>query len=205
MRQVALRRHAGRGPLCVRSTRVPAPGWVCRRGIPLQHAAEVSRFSRGVGLETRPGPIHPTPGMDMAGLVCALASLSVWWRHGEWAPFPGYPLAWGSRRSPAAPPPPPPPPLELGSKVRAHHKHRGTSEIAETCDFTHKFGKSGSPPIFFGTGGTIRSGPSSLFSRPPPPLIPTGSKGPPPPEMQWTAALITHARTHARTDLVLRK
>ena len=72
--------------------------------------AEVSRCSRGVGLETRPGPIRPTPGMDVASLVFALASLSVWWRHGEWAPFPGYPLARGLRRSPAAPPPPPPPP-----------------------------------------------------------------------------------------------
>ena len=71
--------------------------------------AEVSRFSRGVGLETRPGPIHPTPVMDVASLVCAIASLSVWWRHGEWAPFPRYPLARGLRRSPAAPPPPPPP------------------------------------------------------------------------------------------------
>ena len=60
--------------------------------------AEVSRFSRGVGLETnRPRPIHPTPGMDMASLVCALASQSVWWRHGEWAPFPGYPLARAPR------------------------------------------------------------------------------------------------------------
>ena len=39
--------------------------------------AEVSWFSRGIGLETRPGPIHPTPGMDVASLVCALASLSV--------------------------------------------------------------------------------------------------------------------------------
>ena len=55
--------------------------------------AEVSRFSRGVGLETRPGPIYPMPRVDVASLVCALASLSVWWRHGEWAPFPGYPLA----------------------------------------------------------------------------------------------------------------
>ena len=63
----------------------------------------------GVGLETRPGPTHPTPEMDVASLVCALASLSVWWRHREWAPFPGYPLAWGPRRSPAAPPPPPSP------------------------------------------------------------------------------------------------
>ena len=72
--------------------------------------AEVSRFSRGVGVETKPGPIHPTPGMDVASLVCALASLSVWRRHGEWAPFPGYPLARGSRRSPAAPPPPLRPP-----------------------------------------------------------------------------------------------
>ena len=80
--------------------------------------AEVSRFSRGVGLETKPGPIHPTPGMDMASLVCALASLSVWWRHGEWAPFSVYPLARSPRRSPVAPPPPPPPPKEpLGTPL----------------------------------------------------------------------------------------
>ena len=71
--------------------------------------AEVSRFSKGIGLETRPGPIPPTPGMDVASLVCALASLSVWSRHREWAPFPGYPLAQGSadRRQLLLPPPPP--------------------------------------------------------------------------------------------------
>ena len=72
--------------------------------------AEVSRFSRGGGLETTSGPIHPTPRMDVVSLVCALASQSVWWRHGEWAPFPGYPLARAPRRSPVAPPPPPPHP-----------------------------------------------------------------------------------------------
>ena len=41
-------------------------------------------------------------------------------------------------------------------------------------------------PFFFLAMGTIKSGPSSRFSRPPPPLIHTGSKGPPPPEVQWT-------------------
>ena len=40
--------------------------------------AEVSPFSRDVALETRPGPINPTPGIDVPSLVCALASLSVW-------------------------------------------------------------------------------------------------------------------------------
>jgi hypothetical protein len=69
------------------------------------------RFSRGVGLETRPSPIHPMPGVNVASLVCDLASLSVWWRHGEWAPFPRCPLARGLWRSLAAPPPPPPPSL----------------------------------------------------------------------------------------------
>ena len=67
--------------------------------------AEVSQLRRGVGLETRPSPIHPTPGMDVASLVCALASLSVWWRHGEWAPFPNYPLA-RARADRRQPPPP---------------------------------------------------------------------------------------------------
>ena len=71
-------------------------------------------FSRGIGLETKPSPIHPTPGMNAASLVCDLASLSVWWRHVEWAPFPGYLLAWGPRRSLAAPPPPAPPPTPVG-------------------------------------------------------------------------------------------
>ena len=89
--------------------------------------AEVSRFSTDVGLETRPGPIHPTPGMGVASLVCALASLSVWWRHGEWAPFLGYPLARGPHQSPAAPPPPPPtgfqPRLHLDWKTAGQRKH----------------------------------------------------------------------------------
>ena len=89
---------------------------------------EVSRFSRGVGLETRPGPIHPTPGMDLASLVCALASLSVWWRHGEWALFPGCPLARGPRRSPAAPPPPPPPPFR--AQMRREVGEGGVGSVA---------------------------------------------------------------------------
>ena len=83
------------------TSRLETPCWVgslyvsARPGFQAQvgSVAEVSRFGRGFGLETRPGPIHPTPGVDVARLVCALASLSVWWRHREWAPFPGYPLA----------------------------------------------------------------------------------------------------------------
>ena len=67
---------------------------------------------------------------------------------------------------------PDPPPLESGSKGRAHHQHRRTSEIAQTPDVTHKFGKSGSPPIFFWHWGKTRSGPLRLFSRPPPPPLP---------------------------------
>ena len=87
-------RLGGRGPLCVRLTWVPSPG--------LGRSPRYLWFSRGVGLETRRSPIHSIPGMNVASLVCDLASLSVWWRHGEWAPFPGDLLA--------SPPPPPSPP-----------------------------------------------------------------------------------------------
>ena len=63
--------------------------------------------------------------------------------------------------------------------------------MAETRDFTHKFGTCRSPPVFF--GNAEKQGPAlrACFSRPPPrPLIHTGSKGPPPPELQWTAGLL---------------
>ena len=106
------RRLGGRGPLCVRLTWVPSP----RLGLSPRYL----RFSRGVGLETRPSPIHPTSGMNVASLVCDLASLSVWWRHGEWAPFPSCLLAHGLRRSPAAPPPPPFPPLQGAQPMPSH-------------------------------------------------------------------------------------
>ena len=153
IRQVALRRHAGRGPLCVCLTIQPQVGSV----------PEVSRFGRGVGLETRPGPIHPTPGMDVASLVCALASLSVWWRHGEWAPFPGYPLARGSHRSLAAPPPPPPLPNEIGD---GHQQ--AIWESGADCDPR--------PPLGIWGGGWVRPPksqeaqftPAALVTPPPP-------------------------------------
>ena len=64
---------------------------------------------------------------------------------------------------------------------RAPHQHRTTSEITETRDFTHEFGKSRFTTRFF-----VGTGPSSLFSRPPPPPIHNASKGPLPPELHWT-------------------
>ena len=40
----------------------------------------------------------------------------MWWRHGEWVPFPGYPLAQDPCQLPAPPPPPPKePPLSPSS------------------------------------------------------------------------------------------
>ena len=98
-------------------------------------------FSRGVGLETRPSPIHPTPGMNVASLVCDLASLSVQWRHGEWAPFPGYPLTRGLRRSPAAPPPPPHPESHLKQTSNSNpHSH-----ISVACLSPHPASASSLP------------------------------------------------------------
>ena len=81
-------------------------------------------------METRPSPIHSMPGMNVAGLVCDLASLSVWWRHREWAPFPGCLVARGLRRSPAAPPPPPPHHVHSNMNTGGPHT---PSQIAPCC------------------------------------------------------------------------
>ena len=88
---------------------------------------------------------------------------------------------WGG--GPFEPVPQNPPPFKLGSNGRAHHKHRRTSQIAKTRDLIHQFGNPVRHPFFPKKSalnrcqwGQIRSGPSSLFSRPPPPLIHTGSR-----------------------------
>ena len=75
------------------TSRLETPCWAWASMHPLDQGSSpklrLSLRYPGVGLKTRPGPIHPTPGMDVASLVCALASLSVWWRHGEWVPLHG--------------------------------------------------------------------------------------------------------------------
>ena len=83
---------------------VPAPGRVRCRGI---HGSPSPSFL-GAGWATTLACARVQRSNPFGGELFRhwLVETRVWWRHREWAPFPGYQLALGQAEEPAAPPPP---------------------------------------------------------------------------------------------------
>ena len=94
---------------------------------------------------------------------------------------------------------------QSGSTGWPHQKHRGTSEFLKKASvLCEQNSGNPSPPLSFQTSHLsqfqweqLRSGPLSLSSRPPSPLIHTFSKGPTPRSCKGLRARASHARIHS--------
>ena len=91
-----LRPLGGWGPLCVRLTWVPASGWVCCRGIPVQQGLRFGDWHQ---------PNLPCARGKRGSASLVGASRSMWWGHREWAPFPA--TRWHRAYADRCPPLPP--------------------------------------------------------------------------------------------------